>query len=93
MRVIFGDTAYGRKALPEFVLSTLGFRIEVVRKAKDAIGFEVIDKRWIVERTIAWLGRNRRHTKDSERNPETSETLIQNTRIHLMLKRLANTTS
>ena len=89
LRVIFADTAYGRKGLPEFVRSTLGYTIELVQKARDAVGFEVIAKRWVVERTFAWLGRCRRHTKDYERNPETSESLIQITMINLMLKRLA----
>lgn len=89
LRVIFADSAYGRKGLPDFVRSTLGFTIELVQKAKDAVGFEVIAKRWIVERTFAWLGRCRRHSKDYERNPQTSESLIQIAMIHLMLKRLA----
>ncbi len=88
VKVIFADTAYGRKGLPEFVRLTLGYSIELVHKAQDALGFEVVRKRWIVERTFAWLGRSRRHSKDYERNPETSEALIQIAMIHLMLKRL-----
>ncbi len=49
----------------------------------------VLSKRWTVERTFARLGRSRRHSKDYERNPATSETLIQISMIHLMVKRLA----
>ncbi len=93
LRVIFADSAYGRKGLPEFVRSTLGFQIELVKKAKGVVGFQVIPKRWIVERTFGWLGRSRRHSKDYERNPATSESLIQIAMIHLMLKRLAKTES
>lgn len=89
IRVIFADSAYGRKGLPEFVRATLGFTIEVVRRTGLTRGFEVLPKRWIVERTFGWLGRSRRHSKDYERNPETSQTLIQISMIHLMLKRLA----
>lgn len=88
IRVIFADTAYGRKGLPEFVRSTLGFTIELVRKARGVVGFEVIRQRWIVERTFAWINRCRRHSKDYERNPDTSETLIHIAMIHLMIKRL-----
>lgn len=88
IKVIFADTAYGRKGLPAFVRSTLGYTIELVHKAQDALGFEVIRKRWIVERTFAWINRSRRHSKDYERNPETSEALIQIAMIQLMLKRL-----
>jgi putative transposase len=51
-------------------------------------GFLVLPKRWIVERTFAWIGRSRRHSKDYEMNPETSETMILISMIHLMLRRL-----
>jgi len=51
--------------------------------------FVVLPKRWIVERTFAWLARCRRHSKDYERNPESSETMIYVTMIALMSRRLA----
>ncbi|REJ97449.1 MAG: IS5/IS1182 family transposase, partial [Planctomycetota bacterium] len=47
----------------------------------------------IVERTFAWIGRCRRHSKDYERNPETSETMIYISMVHLMTKRLARANS
>ncbi len=53
----------------------------------------MLPKRWIVERTFAWLGRCRRHSKDYERNPETSEAMIYITILPLMLRRLAGTKS
>ena len=46
-------------------------------------------KRWIVERTLGWLGRSRRLSKDYERRVQTSETLIEVAMIRLILKRLA----
>ncbi len=52
-------------------------------------GFEVLSRRWVVERTFAWLGHNRRMSKDYERLCETSEALIHVTMIRLMVKRLA----
>jgi putative transposase len=52
-------------------------------------GFHVLPKRWIVERTFAWLGFYRRLSKDYERLPATSETLIQLAMIHVMTRRLA----
>lgn len=88
-KIIFADTAYGRKGLPEFVKSTLGFVIEIVKRPRGSHSFEVLPKRWIVERTFAWLGFCRRHSKDYERNPQTSEAMIYISMIHLMLKRLA----
>lgn len=93
VQVIFADSAYGRKGLPAFVKHTLGFSIELVPRPRGARGFVVLPKRWIVERTFAWLGRSRRHSKDYERNPETSETMISISMIHLMLKRLEKSIS
>jgi putative transposase len=52
-------------------------------------GFEVIRRRWMVERTFAWICRNRRMSRDYEFLPETGEALIYVTMIRLMLKRLA----
>lgn len=89
IKVIFADSAYGRSGLPEWIRSTLRFTIELVKRPAGATGFQILPKRWIVERTFAWLSFSRRHSKDYERNPETSETLIRISMIHLMLKRLA----
>jgi putative transposase len=89
IKTIFGDTAYGRNGLPQFVKTTLGFGIETVKRRRDQKGFQILPKRWIVERTFSWLGYCRRHSKDYERNPSTSEAMIRISMIHLMLKRLA----
>jgi putative transposase len=51
-------------------------------------GFSVLRHRWKVERTLAWLGRNRRLSKDYERSSQVSETMIYIAMTHLMLKRL-----
>lgn len=53
------------------------------------VGFQVLARRWVVERTFAWLGRNRRLSKDYERLAETSEGLIYLAMSKLMLRRLA----
>ncbi len=65
-----------------------GWALEVVKRPADTAGFVVLPKRWIVERTFAWLGRSRRLSKDYEGRPETGEAWIQVAMIHLMLKRL-----
>jgi putative transposase len=93
LRVIFADSIYGYCGLPGRMKDTLGFLIEIVKAPKDQKkrkkkGFAVQKKRWIVERTLAWLGLCRRHSKDYELNPKTSETMIHVSMIHLMLKRL-----
>ncbi len=66
-----------------------GWVLEIVKRSDDATGFTVLPKRWIVERTFAWLGRSRRLSKDDEGLPETSEAWIRIAMIQLMLKRLA----
>lgn len=52
-------------------------------------GFVVLAKRWIVERTFAWLGRYRRLSKDYEADPQSSENWIRSAMIHVMVRRLA----
>ena len=63
--------------------------IERSRRSADTEGFTVLPHRWIVERTLSWLMRNRRLSKDYERKVQTSETFIEVAMIPLMLKRLA----
>ena len=62
--------------------------IAVITNPADQVGCAVIPQRWVVERTVAWLGRNRRLRKDCESLPECSEAWIYLASIHLMLKRL-----
>lgn len=65
-------------------------RIHLQIVAKSAAGtFAVLPRRWVVERTFAWLGRSRRLSKDYEALCETSETWVWVAMIHLMTKRLA----
>ena len=51
-------------------------------------GFQVLPRRWVVERTFAWLGLSRRFSKDYERLPETAEAMIYGAMSRLMLRRL-----
>ena len=88
LKVIFADSAYGRNALPEWVRGHYGWKIQTVLRPAGLKGFQVLPKRWIVERTFAWLGKYRRHSKDFERNPRTSEAMIYATMLHVMLRRL-----
>jgi putative transposase len=89
LKVIFGDSAYGRNRLPDWVRETCGWVLQTVLRPVKARGFVVLPKRWIVERTFAWLARYRRHSKDYERNPQTSESMIYIAMINLMSRRLA----
>jgi putative transposase len=66
-------------------------RLEIVRKPKGQKGFVVLPWRWRVERTFAWLCRNRRLRCDYERLPQTTEAIIYVAMIRLMTRRLATT--
>jgi putative transposase len=90
LRTIFADSAYGRDGLPQWAKETFGWILQTVLRPAQAVGFVLLPKRWIVERTFAWLARCRRHSKDYEHNPETSEAMIQISMIALMSRRLAN---
>jgi len=60
----------------------------VVRKLVGQVGFVVQPKRWIVERTFAWLGRSRRLSREYERTTASSEAFVKLAMIHLMVRRL-----
>jgi putative transposase len=64
----------------------------MVKRPEGITGFLLLPKRWMVERTVAWLGRDRRLAKDDEYLTQTSETLIRVAMIHLMVRRLARMT-
>ncbi len=89
LRVIWADGGY-RGALLDWVHRSLGWTLVIVEKLGGQVGFQVLPKRWIVERTFAWRNRYRRLSKDYERLPETSEALIYVAMIRLMLKWLAH---
>ena len=89
LELIWADGSY-RGALILWIEERFGWKLEVVEKPKDQIGFQILPKRWIVERTFAWLVRQRRLARDYERLPETSETFIYAAMIRLMLRTLAN---
>lgn len=89
LKVIFADSAYGRSGLPEWVKETFGWVLQTVLRPVGVKGFVVLPKRWIVERTFAWLARYRRHSKDYEKTTASAEAFTYIAMINLMSKRLA----
>jgi len=85
---LIGDGGY-RGKLGDWVQTTCGWTLEVVLRTADMVGFEVLPKRWVVERTFAWLGRYRRLSKDYEGNTDVSEAFVYVSMIHLMLRRFS----
>lgn len=83
------DAGYDSPALLDWCQRLFGIRVEVVRRTP-ASSFHLLPKRWIVERTFAWLGKQRRLSKDYEQLPFVTENWIYLSMTHLMLRRLAS---
>jgi len=89
LEVIWGDNKYHNHALEGWMVEhPAGYRIEVVSRPPGSEGFVLLKKRWVVERTFAWLGRYRRHSRDYERFAESSEAMLKVSSIHRMLRLL-----
>jgi putative transposase len=89
LEVIYGDSQYHNTTLSDWLEDNHKlYRIEVVRRPKGERKFQPLKVRWVVERTLAWLGRWRRLSKDYEHLPESSESMVKIAAIHHMLGRL-----
>ena len=88
VKKIGADGAYSGAELTAWVKAQFDCIIEVVKKKKTGQGFHVIPRRWVVERTFAWLSRYRRLNRDYERNPKSSESRVYIASSRLMLRRL-----
>ena len=88
LKLIWADGGYAGQ-LVDWAYAFGGWLIEVVKR--NSHSFEVLPRRWVVERTLGWLGRNRRLSKDYEELTESSEAWVHVAMIHLMLKRLRPT--
>lgn len=90
LEVVFADNKYHNHDLYDWLdRHRRPYDVEVVRRPAGATGFRPVKVRWVVERTLAWLGRYRALSKDYEHTPAGSETVIRLAAIHHMLRRLA----
>lgn len=89
---IFADGGYAGAKTAAAVRSTGCWKIEIVKRS-DAHRFVVLPKRWIVERTFAWISRNRRLMREFERYAGTAAAFVRLAMIRLMLKRLTRPTN
>lgn len=88
LQLIWADGGYAGQLI-EWVKITIACVLQIVKRSDTAKGFEVLPKRWIVERTFGWLGRYRRLSKDYEQLVESSESMVHLAMINLMVHRLA----
>jgi putative transposase len=91
LKAIWADGRYACLDTPLCVKLLYGWVLHIVRRAAGAIGFVVLHRRWVVERTFGWLVCFRRLSKDYERNPRVSEAMVYIAMTHLMLRRLRPT--
>lgn len=88
LQKVIADGMYTKNGLGDWVKQHFRFILEIVTRDKEQKGFVVLPKRWIVERTLAWLGRNRILSKQYERLTQTSESDVYIASIRMMLRRL-----
>jgi transposase len=87
IRHVFADQGFAGRFV-DWAATTLRTTVEIMRKPADQRGFAVHPRRWVVERTLAWLTAHRRLARDYERHPELSEAVIRSATINGMLQRI-----
>jgi putative transposase len=91
LELVWADSAYNAVQVDAAVAKQPDVRIEIVKRCDDVKGFVVLPRRWVVERTFSWFGRNRRLAKDYENLAETLATFVTLASIQLAVRRLART--
>lgn len=89
LRHVFADSAYAGSKLKRALAKLGEWTMEIVKRSDAAKGFVLLPRRWVVERTLAWLNRNRRLAKDFEATIESATTWLYIASVKLMSRRLA----
>jgi putative transposase len=88
LAVIYGDGRYNNRALQRWLRrERAGYQVKTVERPAGAKGFVLLPKRWVVERSLAWLGRYRQLSKEYDYEPRVSEAWVQVSALHLMVRR------
>ena len=89
LRHVFADGGYAGQKLKKALDSIGRWTVEIVKRSDVVKGFKPLPRRWVVERTIAWINRNRRLAKDFEATIESAETWLMIASVKLLSRRLA----
>jgi transposase len=89
LRHVFADAGYAGEKLRQALAKLGQWTIDIVRRSDTAVGFEPQPRRWVVERTIAWLNRNRRLTKDFEATIQSAQAWLLIASVKLLSRRIA----
>jgi putative transposase len=86
--VVYGDGRYNNRSLQRWLRQErAGYQVKTVERPAGAKGFVLLPKRWVVERSLAWLGRYRQLSKEYDYEPKVSEAWVQVSALHLMVRR------
>lgn len=89
LRHVFADGGYGGGKLRQRLRKIGSWTLQIIKRSDQARGFEVLPRRWVVERTFAWLGRCRRLAKDFEKTIQSAEAWLLVANLRLLTRRLA----
>src|SRR5262244_257058 len=89
LRCLFADSVYNGASLHQALARFGNWTVEIVKRAADAAGFHLLPRRWVVERTLAWLNRNRRLAKDFEASIASAKAWVYIASVQLLVRRLA----
>jgi transposase len=89
LRHVFADGGYAGDKLKQALRRVGAWTIEIIKRSDAAEGFEVLPRRWVVERTLAWLNRNRRLAKDFEKTVESASAWLFIASVQIFTRRLA----
>lgn len=89
LELVWADSGYNAHQVNAAVAKVPSLRLEIVKRSDDRNGFVLLPRRWIVERTFSWFGRNRRLAKDWENLVTTLEAFVALASIQIAIRRLA----
>ena len=89
LRHVFADGGYAGEKLETALKGKGNWTLEIIKRSDTAKGFVLLPRRWVVERTFAWFGRNRRLAKDFEATIESSTAWLMLASVQLMARRIA----
>ena len=89
LELVWADGGYNARQVEHAVAAQPPLRVEIVKRPDDSAGFIVLSRRWVVERTFSWFGRNRRLAKDYENLADTLAAFITLACIQLAVRRLS----
>jgi len=89
LELLWADSGYNARQVDAAVAANHPLRIEIVKRSDDMKGFVLLPRRWVVERTFSWFGRNRRLNKDFENLADTLLAFVTLATIQLAIRRLA----